>query len=122
MMPRAIIILLVLTSGLWAYGCSPPKVGKTREDRDRSTHLVLGRGDLTERLLLTGELDAVSSESLAVPRTPQWNLSIRWLEADGTLVTAGQKVAEFDNSAFANNLAEQKASAAQSANDLAYQI
>lgn len=70
-------------------------------------------------VFLTGELDAVVAESVVVPRTPQWNVSLRWLEADGTRVTRGQKVAELDNSVFANNLAEQKLTAAQTESDLA---
>lgn len=76
----------------------------------------------SNKILLTGELDAVSSDNLVVPKTPQWNLSIRWLEADGAVVQAGQKVAELDNSAFANNLEEQKLAAIQSENELAAQV
>jgi multidrug resistance efflux pump len=109
--------LLVVAS---ASGCTARRAAQRGAGGPKT--MVVGRADLTERILLTGELEAVASESLVVPKTPQWNLSIRWLEADGTVVASGQKVAEFDNSAFANTLAEQKLAAAQSANELAAQL
>jgi multidrug efflux pump subunit AcrA (membrane-fusion protein) len=80
--------------------------------------LVLARGALQERLVLTGELDAVSAEDLTVPRTPQWLIQLRWLEVEGTQVSAGQKVAEFDNSAFAADLNQKRLAAIQAADDL----
>jgi multidrug efflux pump subunit AcrA (membrane-fusion protein) len=80
--------------------------------------LSVSRGDLQERLVLTGALDAVSAENLAVPRTPLWMLQLRWLEVEGTQVHAGQKVAEFDNSAFAAALNEKRLAALQAADDL----
>ena len=81
-------------------------------------NLVVSRGDLQERLVLTGVLDAVAAENLAVPRTPLWLLQLRWLEVEGTQVHAGQKVAEFDNSAFAAALSEKRVAALQAADDL----
>jgi multidrug resistance efflux pump len=84
--------------------------------------LALHRGELTRRLLLTGELDAVFAEQLSVPRTPQWNVSLRWLERDGASVRAGQTVAELDNTAFAADLAERKLSATRVKNDLEHQV
>ena len=80
--------------------------------------LVLSRGDLRDRVLLTGELDAVSAETLEVPRTSEWLIQLRWLEADGTPVKAGQRVAEFDNAAFIADLSEKKLAANQAALDL----
>jgi multidrug efflux pump subunit AcrA (membrane-fusion protein) len=84
-----------------------------------SDALSVTRGDLQERLLLTGALDAVSAENLTVPRTPLWLLQLQWLEVEGTQVHAGQKVAEFDNSAFTAALNEKRLAALQAADDLA---
>ncbi len=81
--------------------------------------LAVTRGDLKERLLMTGALDAVSAENLTVPRTPLWLLQLQWLEVEGTQVHAGQKVAEFDNSAFTAALNEKRLAALQAADDLA---
>ena len=80
--------------------------------------LVLARGDLRDRVLLTGELDSVSAATLEVPRTSEWLIQLRWLEADGTPVKAGQRVAEFDNAAFVADLSEKKLAAIQAADDL----
>src|SRR5262245_58078208 len=80
--------------------------------------LVATRGDLEERLILTGELDAASSENLVGPRTSQWQIQLRWLEEDGTPVKAGQRVAEFDNSAFVAELSEKQLAAIQAYDDL----
>jgi multidrug efflux pump subunit AcrA (membrane-fusion protein) len=68
---------------------------------------VVKRGDITERVLLTGDLHAVSSVDLSVPRTETWQLVIRWLAEDGASVKAGDRVVEFDNSAVTQQL-EQK--------------
>ena len=53
-----------------------------------------------------------------MPRTSEWLIQLKWLEADGTPVKAGQKVADFDNSAFAADLSEKKLAAVQAADDL----
>ena len=66
------------------------------------------RGDLTETVLLTGVLRATVAENIVVPRTPSSQVQIRWLEDDGARVTAGQKIVELDNSAFAGTIEEKK--------------
>jgi hypothetical protein len=66
----------------------------------------VGRGDIVDRQLMTGELRAASAAVLTVPRTDSWQLAIRWLADDGALVKAGDKVVEFDNSAFTAQLEE----------------
>ncbi len=80
--------------------------------------LVVRRGEFHERFLLTGELSAVRSDDIVVPRTPSWQIQIRWMENDGAQVAAGQKVLEFDNSSFAGNLEEKRLSLAQAANEM----
>ena len=81
--------------------------------------LAVRRGTLRTRLLLTGELKAAESEELIVPRTPNWQLTIRWMEEDGAAVKAGQRVVEFDNSSFTSALEEKRLSAAEAEKDLA---
>jgi len=80
--------------------------------------LLVSRADVRDRVLITGELEAVSAEDLVVPRTSEWLIQLRWLEVDGTSVKAGQRVAEFDNSAFAADLNEKKLAAIQAGDDL----
>jgi HlyD family secretion protein len=67
---------------------------------------VVKRGDIAERMLLTGEVRAVSAVDLTVPRTDNWQLTIRWMAEDGAQVKAGDKVLEFDNSAVVQQLEE----------------
>lgn len=75
-------------------------------------------GDLAERLLLTGELRAASAVELLTPRTDSWELSIRWMAPDGADVKAGDRVLEFDNSAFASQLEQKKLLLRQAEADL----
>ncbi|HEX8793655.1 MAG TPA: HlyD family efflux transporter periplasmic adaptor subunit [Polyangiaceae bacterium] len=96
-----------------------PAIGDAEPAASPGADLSVTRGDLQERLLLTGALDAVSAENLTVPRTPLWLLQLQWLEVEGTQVHAGQKVAEFDNSAFTAALNEKRLAALQAADDLA---
>jgi HlyD family secretion protein len=80
--------------------------------------LVVRTGALEAHLLLTGELQAVNSEKIHVPRTPSWRMPIRWLEEDGALVTQGQKVLELDNVQFTGELAQQELAESRALSDL----
>jgi hypothetical protein len=66
----------------------------------------VARGDIIDRQVITGELRAASAVVMTVPRTDSWQLAIRWMADDGTIVKAGDKVVEFDNSAFTAQLEE----------------
>lgn len=101
--------LLVLT------GCTAGRAAKpVAEDA-----LVVRRAPLNERFVLSGELAAVQSDPLVAPRTPMWQVRIRWMEQDGSPVKAGQKVLEFDNAAFAGSLEQKRIARSQSGNTLA---
>lgn len=117
-MTRSALATACLALGVMSACAAPRADGAERA----GPVLELHKGDLTRRLLLTGELDAVFAEHLSVPRTPQWNVSLRWLERDGAFVRAGQTVAELDNTAFAADLAEKKLSAARAKSDLEHQV
>lgn len=75
------------------------------------------RGTLAPHWLLTGELEAVRAEWITVPRTTTFQMAIRWLEADGREVAAGQKVLELDNSAFATDLEQNRLAESKALND-----
>jgi len=66
---------------------------------------TLQRGDIVDRQLLTGEIRAVDSLGIGGPRTEIWQLTVRWLAEDGSAVKAGDKILEFDNTAYAEQLA-----------------
>jgi RND family efflux transporter MFP subunit len=64
--------------------------------------------------LLTGELSAVHSLDLSVPRSETWNLQIKALVEDGMDVKEGDSVIEFDNSSVVATLEEKRLARIQS--------
>ena len=76
------------------------------------------RGSFQARLLLTGELQAVEADTIIVPRTPNWQMPIRWMEDDGAAVTQGQRVLELDSTQFSSDLQERRLTAARARNQL----
>ncbi len=80
---------------------------------------MVERGELVVRWLLSGELEASQGEEIKVPRTPSWQVAIRWQAEDGAEVAAGQKVLELDNSQFVAELEDKRLAAAQQADELA---
>jgi len=105
----------LLLTVLCAAGCAGPAEG----DRGAREDLVVHRGNLRPRQLLTGELASARAVELKVPRTPSWQVQIRWLAEEGTPVRAGDRVAELDNSSFTKELEEKRASAEDAATELA---
>ena len=77
------------------------------------------RGDLQERVLLTGVLDAAESIPLLVPRTDSWSVSLRWMADDGALVKEGDRVVEFENSGVLERINELELSAIEADSELA---
>jgi len=80
--------------------------------------LTVRRGRFEDRFLLTGQLVAVSADNLFVPRIPSWQTTIRWLEDEGAVVKAGQKLVEFDTAAFAQDYGEKRLAFDQAESDL----
>lgn len=105
-----VLFLLPLLSG-----CA----GDAEGDRASGAELIVRRGDLRPRMLLTGELVAAEAVELKVPRVPTWQVQVRWLAEDGSAVRAGDKVAELDNSSFTSELEDKRAAAADAATELA---
>jgi RND family efflux transporter MFP subunit len=99
--------LLALACPVFA-GCSGP--GASPADA-AAGDLTVHRGSFRQRMLLTGELAAERGEALVVPRTNTFQVGIRWMAEDGTLVKAGDPVVSFDNSQFASDLEEKRLSA-----------
>lgn len=73
--------------------------------------LAVTKGDLQQMLVLTGEVDAEAAVELPVPRTDDWEASIRWLAEDGAPVAEGDKVVEFDTVAVLGRIAERELAA-----------
>ncbi len=101
-------------------GCSSGHAGPTGTGLSLAAPRVLTvhRGRFEDRFLLTGQLVAVHADNLAVPRMPSWQTTIRWLESEGSVVKAGQKVVEFDTASFAQDFGEKRLAWQQAQNDL----
>jgi multidrug efflux pump subunit AcrA (membrane-fusion protein) len=80
--------------------------------------LIVTRGALEDRMVLTGELEAITSDNLVVPRTPAWLLSVRWLAEDGATVKKGDRVVEFDSSTFAGTLEDKRLAVVRTGSEL----
>lgn len=97
-----------------ACGSSTPGGG----GRAAPTTLQVTRGALEDRMVLTGELEALAAEQLRVPRTPAWTLAISWLAEDGAVVKKGEKVVEFDSTTLAESLDEKRSATVRADNEL----
>jgi HlyD family secretion protein len=93
-------LLLCLLAGCRAAPAAPVADGRAP--------MTVTRGALEDRYILTGEVEAVTSENLSVPRTPAWILAVRWLVDDGTFAKKGDRVAEFDSTAFSGTLDDKR--------------
>lgn len=111
---RRLPAALLWTAALCAAGCAGAAEGERAGEE-----LVVRRGDLRPRLLVTGELVAGRATELKVPRTPSWQVQIRWMAEDGTRVRAGDPVVELDNSSFTEELEQKRAGAADAITELA---
>ncbi len=80
-----------------------------------SNALTVRKGDLIERVVLTGEVEARRGLMTAVPKLPNWETTIKWIAEDGTVVREGDRVVELDNSSFSTTI-EQKRIAVTEAN------
>jgi biotin carboxyl carrier protein len=89
-----------------ALGCGGEPAVKAVGEPARTA--VVGRGDVVDRQVISGELRAAQATWFAVPRTETWQLAVRWLAEDGALVAAGDRVLEFDNSSFTAQLEEKR--------------
>jgi multidrug efflux pump subunit AcrA (membrane-fusion protein) len=100
--------LQLALAGALVCGCSGKAARNGAKGEARAHTHVVAQGAITDRVLIAGTLHAVQSEQLRTPRTPVWELPIRWMAEDGAQIKAGERALEFDNSSFVSTLAEQK--------------
>src|SRR5687767_5626580 len=74
--------------------------------RSDATSAVVTRRTVEDSFLLTGELQAVRSEELTVPRLEGGRVQVKWVAEDGAEVQAGETVVELDNTQVAQSLEE----------------
>ncbi|NVB79524.1 MAG: hypothetical protein HOV81_14100 [Kofleriaceae bacterium] len=88
--------------------CSGESGKRSSSSIEKARIATVKRGEVTDRVIITGALFATSAEELRTPRTDAWELPIRWMAEDGTVVKAGERALEFDNSQFTATLEEKK--------------
>jgi HlyD family secretion protein len=103
---------------LWLALCGCEHAAGSGEATRAGPTLVVARGGLEERLLLTGELEADRSDELLAPRTEGWGVAIRWLAEDGASVRQGDKVVELDNTAILETINDLDLAVSQAVTDL----
>jgi len=64
------------------------------------------RGPFQRELLLTGELEAVRSVNIKAPQTAIFQMRIQFMAEEGSVVSAGDPILDFDNSALAAQFQE----------------
>lgn len=106
-------LLAVLVAACGRHPLRPASDGGVKP-----TALATHEGAFERRLLLTGEIDAVSAADLRVPRVPMGRVTVRWLVSDGALVQAGDKLAELDNANFVAQVRERALTVSQSETEL----
>ena len=97
---------LALVAALVA--CSGGGARKQESAKEKPRVEKARRADVFDRVLITGTLQATSAAELRVPRTNVWELAIKWMAEDGTVVKKGDRLLEFDTSSFSNQLAERR--------------
>jgi multidrug resistance efflux pump len=115
--PFVLVGLIVVAA---TAGCSTGHADAARRPPppESARDLIVQRGRFEDRFVLTGQLVAVTADNLVVPPIPSWQTTIRWLEAEGTVVKRGQKVVEFDTASFAQDLGEKRLAFEQGQSDL----
>jgi HlyD family secretion protein len=117
---RAVRLLLALSLG--SAGACARRASTTASARAPSAPLVAEVGDFERRVLLTGEIDAVSAAELKVPRVPNGKVALRTLAAEGAEVKAGDVIAELDTTALVAQVKDKSLQLSQAEIDLERQI
>jgi HlyD family secretion protein len=106
------LCLIVIT------GCTQSAAGPVKEPTANSVR----RGDLVQRIVLSGELDTHRGTMITVPRIPSWQTTIQWLADDGADVKKGDRIAELDASSLTSTLDEKRTTLREAEHRLAQQL
>lgn len=117
---RILGMVVLAGAAVASSGCSADRADARGElvAASRPVAMTVSRGSLSPRILLTGEMEAVAADNLVVPPNPNGQTTIRWMEEEGAIVKAGQKVIEFDTASFASEYGEKLLLRDQAKSDL----
>ena len=102
--------------GLGLLGFSACQSGGA-DSREVRGELRVSSKPVEDVFLLTGELRAVRSYTLAAPRGAANELQIRWMVDDGSEVKQGERLVEFDAARLIQTIEERRLKLRQAEND-----
>ena len=106
---------------LLSIGCEKKDSQLTPADSSPAL-LQVEQGSIEDRILLTGQVVALSAEELAVPGIQQANsMPIAWMAEDGAAVKKGDRVLEFDSSSLLSALVDKRSALANAEREQASQ-
>ena len=104
-------------------GCKEGNLRPRRAGPAAPTEVLQARrGDFVRHLSMTGELDAVASVELKVPRVPNGRVLLRKLVPEGSEVQPGEVVARLDSASFVQQIKDMSLQQSQAEIDLERQI
>jgi multidrug efflux pump subunit AcrA (membrane-fusion protein) len=107
----------VATVVLALVGLSACRSGQAANGSDARGELRVSTKAVEDVFLLTGELRAVRSFTLATPRGGERELQIRWMVDDGADVKQGERLVEFDAARLIQTIEERRLKLRQAQND-----
>ena len=90
----------------WLGACQ--QQSQATHSQPKSEDFKIVKGDFSQAMTLSGELDFLIAEKLLTPRTPTWSIGLTSLLTDGQSVKEGDIVAEFDKASLLQSIDEQK--------------
>lgn len=94
----------------WSILCGCSGLGLGQAEAEKSAEVVATRATIEFSVPARGYLEALSASPLAVPRVPTGALKVKELAPEGSLVTPGDIVLVFDDSALNIELDNHRAS------------
>src|SRR5438093_1548601 len=100
--------------GVLSSGCGTSSARSSSGGGDESRAVAsageasVRAGPVEDLFLMTGELRAVHSLDLVTPRSESWQVQIKWLADDGSVLHEGDRAIEFDNSQILQTIEEKK--------------
>lgn len=115
-MQRLLLLSVLTATTLVSAGCSKARAGGPVGPQRNPTGIPgvpvspppAVAGIRPGALLLTGEIASERPAAITIPRTQQWQTTLRWIAEDGTLVKKGDRVAELDGSAAGSTLEDKR--------------
>ncbi len=108
-MQRLLLLSVLTATTLVSAGCSKARAGGPDSRHEAAAPGPAALAGLRPgALLLTGEIASERPAAITIPRTQQWQTTLRWIAEDGTLVKKGDRVAELDGSAAGSTLEDKR--------------